>query len=142
MAAKKTSSNKAAAWTAAEKWAPPVILAWLFPGVGHFYLNRRKHAALLLFSIAGMFVLGLMMRGRMFEPVASGDLFNTVVNYGGYFGDLCSGSLYFLAGWLGYSQDVLPGAMPDYGTKFLVCAGLLNLLAIVDVYEIATGAKE
>ena len=124
-----------------EKWAPPVILAWLFPGIGHFYLNRRKHAALLLFAITGMFILGLMMRGRMFEP-ESADLFNTVVNYGGYFGDLCNGALYFLAGWLGYSQEVLPGAAPDYGTKFLVCAGLLNLLAVVDVYEIATGAKK
>ncbi len=124
-----------------EKWAPPVVLAWLLPGFGHFYLNRRKHAALLLFSVTAMFVLGLMMRGRMFEP-ANENLFNTVVNYGGYFADLCNGALYFLAGWLGYHQEILPGAMPDYGTKFLACAGLLNLLAIVDVYEIATGAKE
>ena len=125
----------------AEKWVPTVLLAWLVPGAGHFYLNRRKHAGLLLFSVAGMFLFGLMMRGRMFEPVSS-DLFNTVVNYGGYFGDVCNGALYFLAGWLGYQQDILPGAGPDYGTKFLVCAGLLNLLAIVDAYEIATGVKE
>lgn len=125
----------------AEKWVPTVLLAWLIPGAGHFYLNRRKHAGLLLFSVAGMFLFGLMMRGRMFEPVSS-DLFNTVVNYGGYFGDLCNGVLYFLAGWLGYQQEILPGAGPDYGTKFLVCAGLLNLLAIVDAYEIATGVKE
>lgn len=144
MAAKQTrsSEDKAAnVLTSAEKWAPPVLLAWLFPGAGHFYLNRRGHAGLLLFSVAGMFFFGLMMRGRMFEPIRS-DLFHTVVNYGGYFGDLCNGALYFLAGWLGYHQEMLPGAMPDYGTKFLVCAGLLNLLAVIDVYEIATGAKK
>ena len=73
---------------------------------------------------------------------SDGDLFTTVVNYGGYIGDLCSGALYFLTAWLGYEQGILPGAGPDYGTKFLVCAGLLNILAMVDVYDIATGEKE
>jgi hypothetical protein len=29
----------------------------------------------------------------------------------------------------------------DYGSKFLVGAGLLNVLALVDVHEIATGKK-
>jgi hypothetical protein len=36
----------------------------------------------------------------------------------------------------------MPGHVHDYGTKFLVAAGLLNLLAIVDAYEIATGRKD
>ena len=94
----------------------------------------------LLFSVAGMFLFGLMMRGRMFEP-QSGDLFTTVVNYGGYIGDLASGALYFLATWLGYEQPILASPVADYGTKFLVCAGLLNILAMVDAYEIAVGDK-
>ncbi len=123
-----------------QEWAAPVCLAWLVPGGGHFYLKRWNHGGLLLFSIAGMFIFGLMMRGRMFEPIR-GDMFTTVVNYGGFIGDLATGALYFLASWLGYQQPYMASAVADYGTKFLVCAGLLNILAIIDAYEIAIGEK-
>lgn len=122
-------------------WVGPVLLGWLVPGGGHFYLKRWNHGALLLASVAGMFVFGLMMRGRFFEP-ESGNLFTTVVTWGGYVGGLANGVLYFLATWLGYHQDYLPSPVADYGTKFIVCAGLLNILAMVDVYEIATGEKD
>lgn len=121
-------------------WATPVLLGWLIPGGGHFYLKRWNHGALLFFGVAGMFVFGLLMRGRMFEP-EFGDLFTTVMNCGGYLGDIATGALYFLAVWLGYEQPQLASAVADYGTKFLVCAGLLNILAMVDAYEIAIGAK-
>lgn len=116
------------------KWIPTVVLAWLVPGAGHFYLRRPIHGAILLAAIAGMFLTGLAMNGRMFTPM-SGDLFTTIMTYGGYIGDLCSGSLYFVTIALGYEQEILPGAGHDYGTKFIVCAGFLNLLAIVDAYE-------
>jgi Family of unknown function (DUF6677) len=123
-----------------QAWATPVLLGWLVPGGGHFYLKRWNHGVLLFFAVAGMFIFGLLMQGRMFEP-EFGDLFTTAMNCGGYIGDLASGALYFLARWLGYDQPQLASAVADYGTKFLVCAGLLNILAIVDVYEIATGKK-
>ena len=119
---------------------PPVLLAWLVPGAGHYYLKRPWHAATLLLSIAGMFLAGLAMQGRMFTPM-TGDLFTTIMTYGGYFGDLCNGSLYLLTVWFGYEQETMPGAAHDYGTKFIVCAGFLNLLAIVDAYEIASGKR-
>ena len=122
------------------KRVPPVLLAWLIPGAGHYYLKRQWHGVLLLVTIATMFVAGLLMQGRMFTPM-SGDLFTTIMTYGGYVGDLCNGSLYFITVWLGYEQETLPGAVHDYGTKFIVCSGLLNLLAMVDVYEIASGRK-
>ena len=121
-------------------WIWPVAVGWLIPGGGHFLLKKWNRGALLLFAIAGMFVFGLLMRGRMFEP-ADGDTFTRVLNYGGMAGNLASGLLYFVTTWLGYSQPEMPGAIPDYGTKFLVCAGLLNILAILDAYEIAIGKK-
>ena len=65
-----------------------------------------------------------------------------LVYYGGFIGDLLSGVLYFLTIWLGYSQPDMAGHVHDYGTKFLVAAGLLNLLAMVDAWEIATGKKD
>lgn len=88
-----------------------------------------------------MFLLGLMMRGALFQP-QSGDLLTMVIYTGGFIGNVLSGILYFLTVWLGYSQPDVAGHVHDYGTKFLVGAGLLNLLAMVDAFEIATGRKD
>jgi len=121
-------------------WLPPVALGWLIPGGGHFLLKRSGRGALLLFSVAGMFICGLLMRGSMFHP-ETGDLLTTLINVGGFIGDLCSGIFYLLAAWLGYNQPDVAGHVYDYGTKFLVTAGLLNVLAMVDAFEIAAGRK-
>jgi hypothetical protein len=77
----------------------------------------------------------------MFQPRVD-DLLTTVIYVGGFVGDLASGLLYLLSVWLGYSQPDTAGHVHDYGTKFLVAAGLLNILAMVDAYEIATGKKD
>jgi uncharacterized protein DUF6677 len=123
------------------KWAPVVALAWLIPGGGHFLLKRPGRGALLAASVALMFLLGLMMRGALFSP-QTGDILTTVIYVGGFIGNLMSGILYFLAVWLGYNQPDVAGHVHDYGTKFLVAAGLLNILAMVDAFEIATGKKD
>jgi len=123
------------------KWAPVVALGWLIPGGGHFLLKRTGRGLLLLVAITGMFLCGLMMRGAMFQP-QRGDLLTTVINTGGFLGDIASGLLYLLSVWLGYNQPDMPGHVHDYGTKFLVTAGLLNLLAMTDAFEIAAGRKD
>jgi hypothetical protein len=122
-------------------WGPAVGLAWLFPGAGHFWLRRYGRAGWLAFAIVGMYLLGLMMRGPLFHPERGPDLLTTLIQYGGFIGHLCSGLLYLLTLWLGYAQPDAPGAVHDYGAKFLVTAGLLNILAMVDAYEIAAGRK-
>jgi hypothetical protein len=121
-------------------WVPVVALAWLVPGGGHFLMKRYGRGGLLLLSVASMFLLGLMMRGPMFHP-QGGDLLTVIIYYGGFLGDLASGLLYLLSVGLGYSQPDVAGHVHDYGAKFLVAAGLLNILAMVDAYEIATGKK-
>ena len=73
--------------------------------------------------------------------VASGDTLTMIIYYGGFLAHLCTGPLYFLAVALGYSQPDVAGHVHDYGAKFLVGAGLLNILAMVDAWEIATGKK-
>ena len=88
-----------------------------------------------------MFLCGLMMQGAMFQP-QSGDLLTTLINTGGFIGDVCSGILYLLSVAFGYNQPDMAGHVHDYGTKFLVTAGLLNVLAMVDAYEIASGRKD
>jgi hypothetical protein len=94
-----------------------------------------------MLAITGMFLCGLMMRGAMFQP-QSGDILTILINTGGFIGDLASGILYLLSSWLGYAQPDMAGHVHDYGTKFLVTAGLLNVLAMVDTFEIASGRKD
>lgn len=125
------------------KWLPVVALAWLIPGGGHFLLRRMGRGALLFGAVAITFLLGLLMRGAMFSPPEkASDILTMVIYYGGTLGDLASGIFYLLAVGLGYNQADVAGHVHDYGTKFLVAAGLLNVLAIVDAFEIATGRKE
>jgi len=117
------------------------IVAWLVPGGGHFLLSRRGRGAIIFGAVLLTFVLGLLMRGPMFEP-RTGDLLTTLIQFGGFIGDLASGLLYLLSVWLGYSQPDAAGHVHDYGSKLLVAAGLLNILAIVDAWEIAKGKKD
>jgi hypothetical protein len=122
-------------------WAPAVGLAWLIPGGGHFLLKRPGRGGLIAASVAAMFLLGLMMRGALFQP-QSGDLLTTVIYYGGFLSNLCAGVLYLLTVMFGYSQADIAGHVHDYGTKFMVAAGLLNVLGMVDAFEIATRKKD
>jgi hypothetical protein len=135
------ADNTTEATPAVKKWFPAVALAWLIPGGGHFLLKRPVRGGLLAASVAATFLLGLMMRGAMFSP-QTGDILTTVIYCGGFFGNLMSGILYLFTVWLGYAQVDMAGHVHDYGTKFLVAAGLLNVLAMVDAFEIATGKKD
>jgi hypothetical protein len=91
-------------------------------------------------SSLSMFLIGLMMRGAFFQP-QGGDTLTMIIYYGGFIAHLCTGAPYFLAVALGYNQPDVAGHVYDYGAKFLVGAGLLNVLAMVDAWEIATGKK-
>jgi hypothetical protein len=141
MAQSQTVAQTAEVMPPLNVWLPAVLVAWIIPGGGHFLLKKRGRGALILASVTLMFVFGLFMRGMMFTP-EKGDILTTLINYGGFVSDLASGVLYFAASMFGYAQVDLPGAVHDYGTKFLVTAGLLNVLAIVDAYEIAAGRKD
>ena len=55
---------------------------------------------------------------------------------------MAAGLIYFVTVWLGYWPADRATHTADYGAKFLVAAGLLNILAMVDAYEIATRQKD
>jgi hypothetical protein len=122
-------------------WILPVIAAWVVPGGGHFLQKKTGRGALILASVGLMFLFGMFMRGMMFTP-EKGDILTTLINYGGFICDMASGVFYLGAAMFGYAAPDMAGAVHDYGTKFLVTAGLLNILAMVDSYEIAIGKKE
>ena len=83
-----------------------------------------------------MFFFGLGMQGQVFELRAEHWLQSL-----GYLGEWCVGVALPISLWFGYDRGIpfIPGS--DYGTAFLVAAGMLNILCILDVYDIALGRK-
>jgi hypothetical protein len=132
------------------KWLPPVLLAWLIPGSGHFLLKKHVRGGLLAAAVAAMFLLGIMMQGATFQKAyfdlsemnPPPDILTKVITIGGFAGNISTGILYMMTAWFGYDQADVAGHVHDYGTKFLVGAGLLNILAMVDAFEIATRKKD
>lgn len=118
------------------------LLAWLIPGSGHFLLGHKGRGAVVCVTVAAAFAIGALMHGPMFQLNSSGDILSRLIQYGGFIGDLATGLLYFVSVWLGYAPPDQAGHNPDYGSKFIVAAGLLNILGMVDAYEIATRQKE
>jgi hypothetical protein len=141
MAAQTTTAESTNESAPASAWILPVLAAWVIPGGGHFLQKKTGRGALILASVGLMFLFGMFMRGMMFTP-EKGDILTTLINYGGFVCDLASGVFYFAAAMFGYAAPDMAGDVHDYGTKFLVTAGLLNILAMVDAYEIAIGKKD
>lgn len=115
----------------------PAVVSWLIPGGGHFWLRRWGRGALLLASILGMFLTGLGLRGKLYSYNPA-DFVDTL----GWLADLGAGGLFFAARFLGYDVPEPATAMSDYGTKFLLTAGLLNTLVMLDAYDIAVKRKD
>jgi len=122
-------------------WIRYLLLGWLLPGGAHLLLGRTWRGCFLLFSVFSMYLFGLMMRGTLYTPKA-GVLMTTLINTGGFVCNLLTGLPYVFALAFGYASSETPGLTFDYGTVFLATAGLLNVLAMVDAYEIATGKKD
>lgn len=114
----------------------PVIGGWILPGGGHLWQRRWGRGALLFISIMGMFLAGLGLRGKLYS-YNPGDIVDTLA----WLADLGAGGLFFAARLLGYDVPEPQSAMADYGTKFLLTAGLLNALAMLDAYDIAAKHK-
>src|SRR6266481_2934711 len=114
--------------------APAV--AWLIPGAGHLIQKRWIRGLLIMFSITTMFSLGLAMQGRVYRP-NGGDILDIL----GFVGDLGAGGLYILTRVMDWGQGAIAHATADYGTKFIIVAGLLNFIAVADAYHIAIGKK-
>ena len=112
-------------------------LGWLIPGAGHLIQKRWIRGLLLMVSIISMFALGIAMEGKVYKP-NTGDLLDIL----GFVGDIGAGGLYILSQMLDWGHAAIAFAVADYGTKFIVVAGLLNVMAAVDAYHIARGRKK
>ena len=113
----------------------PLIAGWLVPGAGHFLLRKWGRGALLAASILGMFVLGLAMQGKVYGGASD------ILDLLGLTGDLGNGLLYFVSRTMGLGADQVQVTTADYGTRFIVVAGLLNVISAVDAHNLRTGRK-
>jgi len=113
------------------------LVAWFVPGSGHLALGRRGRAAIFALLIAIGIGVGYALDGNLHRVVAGQPL-----SFLATLGAMGMGAPYFVLRWgLGYSGAAeAPGF--EYGAVFLLSAGLMNLLLVLDVWDIATGRKE
>jgi hypothetical protein len=141
MAARPSSKRPArpaapAASPAAKPLALIYLLGWLIPGGGHLWLGRTVKGLVFLCMLPVMFAVGLALDGRLFpftpaEPLVA---LAAIANVG-------SGLPYFIAQALGIGTGRALSVTYDYGNAFLITAGLLNALVIIDAHDIALGRK-
>jgi len=113
------------------------IAGWLLPGLGHLIQRRWIRGVLLMLAVFIMFFAGLGMQGKVYS-FNTGDLLDML----GFVGDVGAGALYFIARTMDWGAGNIHRALADYGTKYIVVAGLLNIIAAVDAYHIAIGKKQ
>jgi TM2 domain-containing membrane protein YozV len=113
----------------------PLIAGWLVPGAGHFLLGKWGRGAALAASIVGMFAVGIAMQGQLYSGA------HDILEILGLAGDLGNGLLYVVGRVAGLGVDQVQVTTADYGTRFIVVAGLLNVIAAVDAHNLRTGRK-
>jgi hypothetical protein len=112
------------------------VAGWVVPGLGHLLLRRWSKAAIYFLCIGGLACAGLAMRGGVFGAAAD-DLFDRL----GFFADLGAGVFYFLAHQIQAAGPDVAHATGDYGTRLFAAAGMLNLLTVLEAYDIGRGGE-
>ncbi len=112
------------------------LAGWAIPGLGHLLLRRWGKAAVYFLCVGGLACAGLAMRGGVFGRNPA-DLFDRL----GFFADLGAGGFYFLAHMIQSAGPDVAHASGDYGTRMFATAGMLNLLTVLEAYEIGRGRR-
>jgi hypothetical protein len=120
-------------------------LGWLVPGGGYLFTRRYLQFAVSFGLICGAFLTGLALHGGSLW-IAGGELngvdgFTALVAQAGVAGKALVGLPYLLARIFYHSQTYVQGRLHEYGTTLLLCAGIMNLLALADALELR-GEKE
>jgi TM2 domain-containing membrane protein YozV len=113
-----------------------VAASWAVPGLGHLLLGRWRKGIVFLVALPSMFFVGLLLQGRLFPFDPSQPLVALAA-----LADVGIGLICFLAAPLGYGAGRVTAVTYEYGNAFLIVAGLLNLLVLLDAYDIALGRK-
>ena len=111
------------------------LASWAIPGAGHLWLGRRKGLVFLI-ALPLMFAIGLAIQGRLFPFELSDPLVGLAC-----IADFGIGIPYFIANALGLGGGEVRAVTYEYGNAFVMTAGLLNFLVVIDAYDIALGRK-
>ncbi len=113
------------------------FLAWIVPGAGHVMLKRTSRGALFFVVVLATLSIGCSLQGNLYAPLAGQPL-----TYLATLGCMGLGLPYFVLRYLlGYHGDIVAAGF-EYGTAFILTAGLMNLLLVLDAWDIATGKKD
>ena len=141
--AEKTSvrvggSSDANATVLARRPPLPLVLAlsWAIPGAAHLWLGRRQKGLIFLIALPLMFGVGLLLEGRLFPF----DVYQPLVALAAL-ANLGMGLPYLLASATGAGQGTVVAITYEYGNAFLIVAGLLNMLVLLDAFDVAEGRK-
>jgi hypothetical protein len=115
-----------------------VLLAYLVPGAGHLFLGRRARAITFFCIVVLMFLIGITIDGDLYTLGHSN---GSILRLLAALGSLGAGVIYWIANAMGVHGDVTSITF-EHGTAFTITAGLMNLLLMLDVFDIAQGRKE
>ena len=119
------------------------LAAWAVPGLGHLLQRRWARAVLLGGGVWGMFFIGLWLGGHLFRVTSSDQGLSALLQLLPMTANVGAGFLYIFC-WLtntGFA-DHAQMVTYEYGNTFLLVAGLLNYLAMLDAFDIAAGRKQ
>ena len=114
-----------------------MALAWLIPGLGHYYLGRRRTAAAFAVIVVVTFVAGLSFQGRLYS-IEQGQPLTILATFAVWGAGLLNIAARLFTENPGGS---ILSVTYEYGCAYLLTAGLMNLLLILDAWDIATGRK-
>jgi hypothetical protein len=117
--------------------AAAIALAWLFPGLGHIYLGRRRTGLAFALIVTVTFLLGLSFQGRLYT-VEAGQPLTILATFAVYGAGLLNIAARVLSD---NPAGTILSVTYEYGCAYILTAGLMNLLLILDAYDIATGRK-
>ena len=134
MPTKSTTAERAGAEPG--RLALVAALAWLSPGAGHLLQGRRQKGIVFVLALPLMFAIGLWLEGRLFPMEMSDPLvfLGGIANRG-------IGLPYFVARMMDAGLGTVTATSYEYGNTFLMAAGLLNFLVVLDAFDIAKGRK-
>jgi hypothetical protein len=130
-------TESAAAAPTARSPVAAMLLAWMIPGLGHWYLGRRRSAVAFAVIVTLTFLAGLSFQGRLYTIEQGQPL--TILATFAVFG---AGLLNIAARLLSENPGgVILSATYEYGCAYLLTAGLMNLLLVLDAFDVAKGRK-